>query len=64
MGTSLIPNKGNQTQKIPPNTSVKESKVSSAAGKYFDFAEYNISPEQTKNPCSADSDELFTETNR
>ena len=63
MGTSLIPNKGNQTQKIPPNTSVKESRVNSAAGKYLDFAEYNIRPEQTKNPCSAESDELFTETN-
>ena len=31
-GTSLTPNKGNQTQKIPPITSVKESKVNSAAG--------------------------------
>ena len=58
----MIPNKGNQTQKIPPNTSVRESRVNSAAGKYFDFAEYNISPEQTKKPCKAESDELFTET--
>ena len=31
-GTSLIPNKGNHTQKIPPITSVKESRVNSAAG--------------------------------
>ena len=58
----MIPNKGNQTQKIPPNTSVKESRVNSAAGKYFDLAEYNISPEQTKKPCNAESDELFNET--
>ena len=35
-GTSLIPNIGSQTQKIPPRTSVKESKVKSAAGKCFD----------------------------
>ena len=31
-GTSLIPNNGNQTQKIPPITSVKDNKVNSAAG--------------------------------
>ena len=35
-GTSLIPNIGNQTQKIPPIISVKDNKVSSAAGKFFD----------------------------
>ena len=36
VGTSFIPKIGNQTQKIPPNTSVKDSKVRSAAGKFFD----------------------------
>ena len=36
VGTSLIPKIGNQTQKIPPRTSVKDSKVRSAAGKCFD----------------------------
>ena len=35
-GTSLIPKIGNQTQKIPPKTSVKDNKVRSAAGKCFD----------------------------
>ena len=56
-----MPNIGNQTQKIPPNTSVSESKVKSVAGKYFDFEEYKISPVQTKNPCKADNEEFFTE---
>ena len=59
LGTSLIPNTGNQTQRIPPRTSVSESSVRSAAGKYFDFVEYKISPEQTKNPCNAESEVLF-----
>ena len=36
VGISLIPKIGSQTQKIPPRTSVKDSKVRSAAGKYFD----------------------------
>ena len=36
VGTSFIPKIGSQTQKIPPKTSVKDSKVRSAAGKYFD----------------------------
>ena len=31
-GISLIPNKGSQTQKIPPITSVKDNNVNSAAG--------------------------------
>jgi hypothetical protein len=31
-GTSLIPNTGSQTQKIPPITSVRDNKVNSAAG--------------------------------
>ena len=35
-GTSLIPKIGNQTQKIPPIISVKDNKVSSAAGKFLD----------------------------
>ena len=32
VGTSFIPNSGNHTQNIPPITSVKDNKVSSAAG--------------------------------
>ena len=36
VGISLIPKIGSQTQKIPPRTSVKDSKVRSAAGKCFD----------------------------
>ena len=35
-GTSLIPNKGNHTQNIPPITSVKDNKVNSAAGIAFE----------------------------
>ena len=50
-GTSLIPNKGNHTQKIPPITSVKDNKVSSAAGIAFDPIEYKINPKQTSVPC-------------
>ena len=50
VGTSLICNTGNQTQKIPPITSVKESKVNSAAGKALDPTEYKIKPKQTKVP--------------
>ena len=42
-GTSLIPNRGSQTQKIPPKISVRDNKVKSAAGKYLDFDEYKIS---------------------
>ena len=49
-GTSLIPNKGSQTQKIPPITSVNESNVNSAAGIAFDPIEYKIKPIQTKVP--------------
>ena len=51
VGTSFIPNNGNHTQNIPPITSVKESKVSSAAGIAFDPIEYKIKPKQTKVPC-------------
>ena len=36
VGISLIPKIGSQTQKIPPKTSVKDSKVRSAAGRCFD----------------------------
>ena len=50
-GTSLIPNKGNHTQKIPPITSVKDNKVSSAAGIAFDPIEYKINPKHTNVPC-------------
>ena len=50
-GISFIPSKGIHTQKIPPITSVKESKVSSAAGIAFDPIEYKIKPMQTKTPC-------------
>ena len=45
-GTSLIPNNGNQTQKIPPTTSVKDNKVNSAAGIALDPIEYKIKPKQ------------------
>ena len=51
VGTSFTPNNGNHTQNIPPITSVKESKVSSAAGIAFDPIEYKIKPKQTKVPC-------------
>ena len=51
-GVSLIPNKGNQTQKIPPITSVKDNKVSSAAGIALEPIEYNISPRHTRVPCN------------
>ena len=51
-GISLIPNKGNQTQKIPPITSVSDSKVSSAAGIAFEPIEYKIKPIQTIVPCN------------
>ena len=49
-GTSLIPNNGNHTQKIPPITSVRDNKVSSAAGITLDPIEYKIKPKQTKVP--------------
>jgi len=50
LGISFIPNIGSQTQKIPPITSVNDSKVSSAAGIAFDPIEYKINPIQTKVP--------------
>ena len=51
-GISLIPNNGNQTQKIPPITSVKDNKVNSAAGIAFEPIEYKIKPKQTSVPCN------------
>ena len=51
-GTSLIPNIGIQTQKIPPITSVKDSNVNSAAGIALEPIEYKIKPKQTIVPCS------------
>ena len=51
-GTSLIPNKGNQTQNIPPITSVKDNKVNSAAWIALEPIEYKIKPKQTKVPCN------------
>ena len=61
VGTSLIPNHGNQTQKIPPITSVKESKVRSAAGIFFDPIEYKIKPKQTKVPWVANKASFLLE---
>ena len=49
-GISFIPNNGNQTQKIPPITSVKDNKVNSAAGIAFEPIEYKIKPRQTNVP--------------
>ena len=49
-GTSLIPRIGNHTQKIPPITSVKDSKVNSAAGIALEPIEYRINPVQTSTP--------------
>ena len=51
-GTSLMPNNGNQTQKIPPITSVKDNSVNSAAGIALDPIEYKIKPKQTRVPCN------------
>ena len=45
-----MPSKGNQTQKIPPITSVKDNKVNSAAGIAFEPIEYKIKPRQTNVP--------------
>ena len=50
-GISLIPNNGNHTQNIPPITSVKDNKVSSAAGIALEPIEYKIRPRQTNVPC-------------
>ena len=50
VGISFIPSQGSHTQKIPPITSVKDSKVNSAAGIFFDAIAYSIMPKQTKLP--------------
>ena len=50
VGISFIPNKGSHTQKIPPITSVRDNKVSSAAGIALDPIEYKIRPKQTRVP--------------
>ena len=55
VGISLIPNNGNQTQNIPPMTSVRDNKVSSAAGIALEPIEYKINPRQTKVPCKENS---------
>ena len=57
-GTSFIPNNGSHTQKIPPITSVNESKVNSAAGIALDPIAYKIMPKQTKVPCKENNEEL------
>ncbi len=61
LGVSFIPKIGSHTQKIPPKTSVSERSVRSAAGKYFAFDEYNMSAEQTKNPCNAEREVFFND---
>ena len=58
VGISFIPNKGSHTQNIPPITSVRESKVSSAAGIAFDPIEYKINPTQTNVPWMENSEPL------
>ena len=60
-GTSLIPSHGNQTQNIPPITSVKDNKVKSAAGIFFEPIEYNIKPAQTKVPWVANKASFLLE---
>ena len=51
-GISFIPSIGNQTQKIPPTTSVKDNNVNSAAGMALDPIEYKIKPKHTRVPCN------------
>ena len=63
-GTSLIPNNGNQTQKIPPITSVRDSKVNSAAGIALEPIEYKISPRHTKVPCNENIELLQLEAKK
>ena len=58
-GTSLIPKIGNQTQKTPPRTSVKDNNVNSVAGKLLEPIVNIINPLHTKKPCNADSDEFL-----
>ena len=49
-GISLMPSHGSHTQKIPPIISVRDNKVKSVAGIFFDPIEYIIKPIQTKVP--------------
>ena len=58
-GISLIPKMGNQTQKTPPKTSVKDSKVNSAAGRLLDPMVNNTNPKHTKKPCKVDNEEFL-----
>ena len=58
VGISFIPNKGSHTQKIQPINSVRDSKVSSAAGIALDPIEYKIKPKQTKVPCRENNELL------
>ncbi len=48
-----MPSHGSHTQKIPPITSVRDNKVKSVAGIFFDPIEYIIKPIQTKVPWVA-----------
>ena len=50
LGTSFIPKIGIHTHNIPPTTSIKDNKASSAAGKYFAPKLYKIKPDATKHP--------------
>ena len=50
-GTSLIPNIGIHTQKIPPITSVNDKRVNSAAWIVLEPIEYKIKPTHTRVPC-------------
>ena len=54
-GTSFIPNQGNQTQNIPPITSVNDNNVNSAAGIFLEPIEYKMRPRQTRVPCVANN---------
>ena len=49
---------------MPPITSVKDNKVSSAAGIAFDPIEYKIKPKQTNVPCKENKEllKLFAKT--
>ena len=58
VGTSFIPNRGSHTQNIPPTTSVKDSKVNSAAGIAFEPIEYKIKPKHTRVPCRENKEPL------
>ena len=51
-GISFMPKMGNQTQKIPPITSVRDRRVNSAACIDLEPIEYKIKPIQTKVPCT------------